>query len=202
MSDTAINWFVLRAPQGQVFSLLFGAVAGLLISAASGAQATDAAEVDVYGDWSLLCVDVDQNSRVPSCEIVQTVRARGADTSLMRLAYAYNGRNDALGMHLTLPSRIRAASGVVFRIDDSVNIEYPIVTCENDHCYSEKLVSADDVATLRSARDGLVAMIDDATGNLQTVPISLDGFGDAFTEMVHRNRSSIGTPALVQSTSR
>lgn len=155
----------------------------------SPANAASDNKVTSIGDWSLVCfkdrVSVNKNS--PPCEIVQVVRPAERDEPALRLAYAYSGRRDIYGMHLTLPKDMRSSAGVVIRLDDALNLQYQVSNCPSTRCYSEATLGTEEMKKLLGANKGLVAIVG-ANDQLRRIPLSFIGFREALAEMVDRNK--------------
>ena len=182
------HWLRSARRKTRLFSML-GLLGGLVAGGTPAANAEPGGEVKTIGDWSLVCPKDHSGGvdRLPPCEIVQTVRARRDSQSAVRLAFAHSGARDAFGMHLTLPGDTRASGGVVIRLNDSIDLQYPVSVCESGRCTSEKLIGAKEMAYLRRAHNGFVATVD-ANANLKRIPLSFSGFNEALDEMARRNR--------------
>lgn len=127
-----------------------------------------------FQSWSLIC------GEKGNCSLSQLItKDKAATQILMGVNINYSVSNLFPVLMLRLPAKVNQASGVGIRIDNNKSIQVPITQCTEKACQS--VIKIDDTLLneLKSGKAGMVAFALKSKKQL-TLPISLEGFSEAF----------------------
>ena len=83
---------------------------------------------------------------------------------------------------ITLPLGIYLPTGVSLTIDQHADVNFPIERCDPDGCHVLVTLENDTVETLKSGKN-LKIMFRDGDKAPLTIPISLESFSEAFSQI-------------------
>lgn len=152
--------------------------------ALSSPAASEPAKTETHGDWVAQCVE---RPNVPPCEIAQAATSKTTGQQMMRIAVAYSGSGERYAVQIQVPLGVRLSQAPRVRLDETTDLEgYGFTRCDAEGCYIERLLGAAEIARLRAAKAGVLAVIG-ADGKPLVLPLSFNGFGDALDASAVQN---------------
>ncbi|MCF4167235.1 invasion associated locus B family protein [Zavarzinia compransoris] len=174
----------------------FRLAAAFLVLAAplAAARAQDAAaemETEVFGAWTMRCVE--RTDALPPCDITQAVASRETGKPIMQASLAYAPDKDKYAVQILLPLGFLIPPGLHVRIEgvEPDITDWLVTRCEPQGCFIEGLHDAAVLAPFRDHETAGVIVIG-KNGKPMIFPMALAGFGDALDAMTARNRPPPG----------
>ncbi len=159
------------------------ALSAMLLAVGTTAAA-EPPKANIHGDWVVQCV---QAPEVPPCEVAQAATSKSTGEQVMRIAVAYRGSGDRYAVQIRVPLGVRLSQPPILRLDETADLEgYSFTRCDPGGCYIERLLGAPDIARLRSAKTGVLAVLG-GDGKPLVLPLSFNGFADALDASARRN---------------
>lgn len=156
------------------FFIFFFAVSGL----------TQAQSKETFGSWSLLCGDQG------NCSVSQLVAMDPEGKKVLLGANInFSMSNSFPVLMMRMPPNLNKTSGVGIKIDDNKAIQVALSQCTSVACQS---VIKIDKTLFAEMRDGKLAKVAFALekGKQLTLPLSLDGFADAYAALLATRKGS------------
>lgn len=154
----------------------------LLLALAAAAPETP--KSNVHGDWVVQCTKA---ADVPPCEIAQAATSKSTGEQIMRIAFAYRGSGERYAVQIRLPLGIRLSQPPLLRLDETTDLEgYGFTRCDAGGCYIERLLGTPEIATLRAAKTGVLAVLG-SDGKPMVLPLSFNGFDEALDASALQN---------------
>lgn len=145
------------------------------------AQSDGRLKDQVFGPWSLICVEAE--SKATHCSLSQVVAKdkQGKDAVLGISVYL-----DRSSREPVLEFRFSAAavqrSGIGFKIDGNRGFSLPISRCDNSACYAVGKIDSTMLAQMKSGKLGRFAY-QLRNGAQVTLPVMLADFGKALAAL-------------------
>lgn len=155
-------------------------VTGLLLS-----QYALAIETEKFQSWSMIC------GEKGNCSLSQLVtKDKEAKKIILGINVNYAMSKEFPVLMLRFPPQINKDSGIGIKIDDNAAIQLPISECNAKACQS--VIKMDDVL-MREMKNGKFGQVAFALKNNKqlTLPISLNGFNEAFIALNKKNAQLI-----------
>lgn len=154
--------------------------------------ASETAKTETHGDWVVQCA---ARLNVPPCEIAQAARSKTTGQQMMRIAVAYAGSGERYAVQIQVPLGVRLSQAPLVRIDETTDLEgYGFTRCDAEGCYIERLLGSAEIAALRAAKTGILAVMG-ADGKPLVLPLSFNGFGKALDASALQNTAWAKTAA-------
>lgn len=154
------------------------------ILVALAAAAPETPKADIHGDWVVQCTAA---ADVPPCEIAQAATSKSTGEQIMRVAFAYRGSGERYAVQIRLPLGVRLTQPPLLRIDETSDLEgYGYTRCDAGGCYIERLLGTPEIARLRTAKAGVLAVLG-SDGKPMVLPLSFNGFAEALDASAIQN---------------
>lgn len=141
--------------------------------------------VAVHRSWSVQCVQ--RGHGWASCEVAQTVHDRAqAMGSVLRFAMSCTEMPQACAVHLEMPPGTDPRSPILLQSGRDIPLELPLIDCDRKRCLAGGAMPWGLSNNIARAEEIRVRFGDRIAGP-QDIPLSTEGFGDAFADMVGRN---------------
>lgn len=163
---------------------------GLPVSHSAGPQLTTA----TYEAWTVRCrlpSEDAENGKV--CEVVQVLRTKDTGTLVAQIAVGKLPGQDQPKVVLQVPPRVWLRDPVEWALDEETVLRAEYFMCEPASCLAEVDLNEKDIGAVRVAT-GASLRFKDAARQEVILPVSLDGFGDAYDAAFRPPISGRATP--------
>jgi invasion protein IalB len=151
---------------------------------ALAAAAPASLKADIHGDWTVQCTKA---ADVPPCEIAQAATSKSTREQIMRIAFAYRGSGERYAVQIRVPLGVRLMQPPLLRLDETTDLEgYGFTRCDAGGCYIERLLGTPEIARLRAAKTGVLAVLG-SDGKPMVLPLSFNGFAEALDASAVQN---------------
>jgi len=134
-----------------------------------------------YGDWVVQCV---ANSSPPPdaiCDMSQVTQVQGKNVPFSRVAVAHPDKGQPVKLIVQVPVNVSFATQVHIQTsDDDPGVIAPFANCNPNGCFAEFDLRDDLLKKLYGATSAGKMSFADAGGHTITVPMSFNGFSQAF----------------------
>jgi invasion protein IalB len=134
-----------------------------------------------YGDWVVQCV---ANSSPPPdaiCDMSQVTQVQGKNVPFSRVAVAHPDKGQPVKLIVQVPVNVSFATQVHIQTsDDDPGVIAPFANCNPNGCFAEFDLRDDLLKKLYGATSAGKMSFADAGGHAITVPMSFNGFSQAF----------------------
>lgn len=138
----------------------------------------------IFGAWSLLC------GEQGNCSVSQIVAIDPQGEKVLLGANVNFSISDNFPvLMLRMPPNLHKSSGVGIKIDDNEAIQVALSQCTSVACQSVIKIDAKLFAEMRSGKLAKVAFALEKSKQL-TLPLSLDGFANAFQALLNTRKAS------------
>lgn len=134
-----------------------------------------------FGSWTLRCFPPSQ-SLPRRCEMVQVLGDTQTKEELLLMAVGYPDPQSGPIAWLVLPLGILLPPGLGLKIDQGETRGLPIRSCDPRGCATPWPLSDADIAALKQGKE-LVVIFQDIDGKKLGLPVSLQGFTAAFSQL-------------------
>lgn len=158
------------------------------------AQAPAAAQLEVpqrttatYGDWVLQCETATTPPAAEVCDIAQVTQVQGRNVPFSRIAVAHPEKGQPVKLVVQVP--VNASFGTNVRIqtgDEDPGVQAPFTNCTPNGCFAEFELKEELLRKLRVATSVGKVSFADAGAHPIAVPISFNGFGQAFDALAKK----------------
>lgn len=134
-----------------------------------------------YGDWVLQCVA--NNSPPPDevCDIAQVTQVQGKGVPFSRVAVAHPDKGQPVKLIVQVPVNVSFSTQVHIQTsDDDPGLIAPFTNCNPAGCFAEFDLRDDLLKKLYAATGVGKVSFADAGGHTVAVPLSFNGFAQAF----------------------
>ena len=131
-----------------------------------------------FGAWSVRCETV--NDDPETCAMTQAVIAPESKQKIFEVNFAKTERGTQ--MTIVLPLGIHLPNGLILEVVDWDQKDLPISFCTQSGCFVNQLLDDEFVDLLRKKEKAQV-MVWTAPDEKATIPLSIDGFLDAFKKL-------------------
>ena len=140
-----------------------------------------------YGDWVVQCVT---NSSPPSesvCDMAQVTQLQGKNLPFSRVAVGRPEKGQPVKLVVQVPVNVSFATQVHIQTGDTdPGVIAPFANCTPNGCFAEFDLREDLLKKLREASGTGKLSFADAGGHDVTVPISFNGFAQAFDALAKK----------------
>ena len=140
-----------------------------------------------YGDWVVQCVT---NSSPPSdsvCDMAQVTQLQGKNLPFSRVAVGRPEKGQPVKLVVQVPVNVSFATQVHIQTGDTdPGVIAPFANCTPNGCFAEFDLREDLLKKLREASSTGKLSFADAGGHDVTVPISFNGFAQAFDALAKK----------------
>jgi invasion protein IalB len=169
----------MRAKSFILSVLMLAATALPLAATAARAQEfVDGKVESVKGDWQIRC-DQPVGARDKQCAMVQSVTAEDRDNVGLSVLIVKTVDKKARIMRMLAPLGVYLVNGLGLRIDDKDIGRVGFVRCRARGCYAEVILQDDLISMLTNGKKALFIIYDSPDDGIG-IPISLNGFKEAF----------------------
>jgi invasion protein IalB len=134
-----------------------------------------------YGDWVVQCV---ANSAPPPdaiCDMSQVTQVQGKNVPFSRVAVAHPDKGQPVKLIVQVPVNVSFATQVHIQTsDDDPGVIAPFANCNPNGCFAEFDLRDDLLKKLYGATSAGKMSFADAGNHAITVPMSFNGFSQAF----------------------
>ena len=134
-----------------------------------------------YGPWTIRCENIDQ-LRDQGCMMYQELLLKKGGLPVLQFSVGVAPPHKKPIVLITLPLGIYLPAGVSLTIDQRSDVNFPIERCDPDGCHVLVTLENDTVETLKSGKN-LEIMFRDGDKAPLTIPISLESFSEAFSQI-------------------
>jgi invasion protein IalB len=134
-----------------------------------------------FGDWTLRCFPATE-SLPRRCEMVQVLGDTQSKQEVLLMAVGYPDAQSGPIAWLVLPLGILLPPGLGLKIDQGETRGLPIRSCDPRGCATPWPLSEADIAALKQGQE-LVVIFQDIDGKKLGLPVSLQGFTAAFSQL-------------------
>jgi invasion protein IalB len=135
------------------------------------------------GDWAVRCAQTTVKSPAP-CDVIQLTVNQDTKARIMSFSLAYVPSRDTYAMQVIVPTGVALQRGMTLALGEQALNGVKFTRCERDGCYVESLVDAATVSALSATGATTnVTVVGYGQTNEVSLPISLNGFGDAMNRM-------------------
>ena len=137
-----------------------------------------------FGDWTLRCQRLEKDNSVEFCEILQSLVQQGAQNALMVVAVGRPQPKSAYKITVLLPVDASFPGNLNLTLGekDEVALTLDWRRCLPSGCAADQELSEASIKLLKSTKIGRVKF-KVATGSEVALPISLNGFAQAFDSL-------------------
>lgn len=140
-----------------------------------------------YGDWVLQCVTRPGPPRETVCDIAQVTQIQGKNIPFSRVAVAHPEKGQPVKLIVQVPVNASFATEVHLQpAENEAALQAPFQNCTPNGCFAQFELKDDAMRKLRAATGAGELSFADASGHDVTVPVSFNGFGQAFEALVKK----------------
>jgi invasion protein IalB len=140
-----------------------------------------------YGDWVLQCVTRAGPPRETVCDMAQVTQIQGKNIPFSRVAVARPQKGQPVKLIAQVP--VNASFATEVRLQPAENeaaLQVPFANCTPNGCFAEFDLKDDAIRKLKAAAGAGKLSFADAGGHDVTVPVSFNGFGQAFDALARK----------------
>jgi invasion protein IalB len=140
-----------------------------------------------YGDWVLQCVTRAGPPRETVCDVAQITQVQGKNIPFSRVAVAHPQKGQPIKLIVQVP--VNASFGSDVRLqpaEKEAALQAPFLNCTPNGCFAEFDLKDEAMRKLRAASGAGKLSFADAGGHDVTVPVSFNGFGQAFDALAKK----------------
>ena len=140
-----------------------------------------------YGDWVLQCVENGSPPAEPICDMAQVTQLQGKNLPFSRVAVARPQKGQPVKLIVQVPVNASFSTQVHIQTSDAdPGIIAPFTNCNPNGCFAEFDLKEDILNKLREASGTGKISFADAGGHDVTVPLSFNGFAQAFDALAKK----------------
>jgi invasion protein IalB len=140
-----------------------------------------------YGDWVLQCVTRAGPPRETVCDMAQVTQIQGKNIPFSRVAVAHPEKGQPVKLIVQVPVNASFAADVRLQpADNEAALQAPFQNCTPNGCFAQFELKDEAMRKLRSATSAGKLSFADAGGHDVAVPVSFNGFGQAFDALVKK----------------
>jgi invasion protein IalB len=175
------NWgrIALRAGGGVLLLIAGGIITLAGERVLGGSQAPNETRITQFQDqdWRVTCQSV--SSSTPNCALAEQVTGNSG----VILTLSMTDTKPESSLSLMVPHGVMLEPGLGFTIGSEPMRVRPYETCTNVGCFALVTVDADTLKSLKSNMGGVVALAAPNAPQPVSIPFSLKGFSDAYSEL-------------------
>jgi invasion protein IalB len=134
-----------------------------------------------YADWIVQCETQTQAPHQKVCDMAQTTQLSGKNLPFSRVAMAHPIKGQPVRLMVQLPVNVTFGTHVRIQTGDAdPGISAPFARCIPNGCFADFDLKDDMLKKLRAASGTGKLSFADSTGHEVVVPVSFNGFNQAF----------------------
>ena len=156
---------------------------------APGPASSDAPQrtTATYGDWVVQCVENSSPPSEPVCDMAQVTQLQGKNLPFSRVAISRPEKGQPVKLIVQVPVNASFATQVHIQTSDAdAGVIAPFANCNPNGCFAEFDLREDLLKKLREATSTGKLSFADAGGHDVSVPISFNGFAQAFDALAKK----------------
>ncbi len=134
-------------------------------------------ETQQFEDWALRCRPASE-TQPKVCRIQQNLVAETSGKSVLHIVAGRFGPEKVLGAVIFVPTGVRLPPGLRIQIDERPPRVFAFEICDSATCQARVVLEGELLDELKAGLTGQVK-VQNAAGQVQSVPISLKGFSAA-----------------------
>jgi invasion protein IalB len=131
--------------------------------------------------WALNCSGASQDEALV-CRLSQTVVLKESGKVLTEVTFVFPATSSEPQLNVKLPLGVLLSAGTEISVDGETPQKLGFRTCDRNGCYAQASVSPQMLTSLRKGRS-LTVEFKDLSDKTVRLPLSLDGFGDAYDKL-------------------
>jgi len=140
-----------------------------------------------YGDWVVQCVTNSSPPSEPVCDMAQVTQLQGKNLPFSRVAVGRPEKGQPIKLIVQVPVNASFSTQVHIQTGDAdPGVIAPFANCSPNGCFAEFDLKEDILKKLREATGTGKLSFADAGGHDVTVPISFNGFAQAFDALAKK----------------
>ena len=140
-----------------------------------------------YGDWVVQCVANNSSPPEQTCDMAQVTQLQGKNLPFSRVAVAHPEKDRPVKLIVQVPVNVSFATQVrIQTADPDPGFAVSFATCTPNGCFAEFDLKDDMLKKLREATSVGKLSFADAGGHDVVVPISFNGFSQAFEALAKK----------------
>lgn len=140
-----------------------------------------------YGDWVVQCVENSSPPSEPVCDMAQVTQLQGKNLPFSRVAVGRPEKGQPVKLIVQVPVNASFSTQVHIQTGDAdPGVIAPFANCNPNGCFAEFDLKEDILKKLREATGTGKLSFADAGGHDVTVPVSFNGFAQAFDALVKK----------------
>ena len=140
-----------------------------------------------YSDWVLQCETATTPPAAEVCDIAQVTQVQGRNVPFSRIAIAHPEKGQPVKLVVQVPVNASFATSVRIQTsDDDPGFQAPFTNCTPNGCFAEFELKEEILKKLRTATTVGKVSFADAGAHPIAVPISFNGFAQAFDALVKK----------------
>ncbi len=140
-----------------------------------------------YGDWVLQCVENSSPPSEPVCDMAQVTQLQGKNLPFSRVAVSRPEKGKPIKLIVQVPVNASFSTQVHIQTSDTdPGVIAPFANCTPNGCFAEFDLKEDILRKLREASGTGKLSFADAGGHDVSVPISFNGFAQAFDALAKK----------------
>jgi invasion protein IalB len=161
-------------------------------AAPPAAEAAPSAQSDVpqqttatYGDWIVQC-ELRSGEAGQTCDMVQVAQVQGKNIPFSRIAIGKPDKGQPEKLVVQVPVNVSFATNVRLQTsEEDAGLSTPFSTCTPNGCFALFDLKEEVLKKLRSGSGGAMSYADSA-GHPVKVPVSFNGFGQAYEALLKK----------------
>lgn len=138
-----------------------------------------------YNDWILQCETNTQPPHQKVCDMAQSTQIQGQNLPFSRVAVAHPQKGQPVRLVVQVPVNASFATNLRIQTADAdVGIVAPFARCTPNGCFADFDIKDDILKKFRTASGAGKLSFADAGGHEVTVPLSFNGFNQAFEALL------------------
>jgi invasion protein IalB len=168
------------------FALVFGVVShvgaqGASAEVAPGATGPGSVVRETHGAWQVSC-RTPPGAKEEKCALVQSVTAEDRpNVGLTVVFYKAIGENKKL-LRVVVPLGVLLPTGLGLKVDDQDVGNAPFLKCSRRGCVAEVVLQDEVINKLKKGQTAMFIIFDTPEAGIG-IPVSLQGFSDAFVSL-------------------
>jgi invasion protein IalB len=140
-----------------------------------------------YGDWVVQCVENTSPPSEPVCDMAQVTQLQGKNLPFSRVAVGRPQKGQPVKLIVQVPVNASFRTQVHIQTGEAdPGVIAPFANCTPNGCFAEFDLKEDMLKKLREATGTGKLSFADAGGHDVTVPISFNGFAQAFDALAKK----------------
>jgi invasion protein IalB len=155
--------------------------------AAAQNEAAPQSTTATYGDWVVQCQTRTEPTPGQVCDMAQVAQVQGKNVPFSRVAIARPEKGQPVKLILQVPVNASFGSPVRFQTGEAnPELTAPFASCVPNGCFAQFDLNEETMKRLRAAPTAGKLSFADAGGHEIAVPVSFNGFSQAFDALIRK----------------